>query len=524
MRIQLFKLAMLSAVGMIPYTVWSQENNYITSKFDFIPGEKVIFFDDFMSGEPGDFPVLWLTNGSGEVVTLSKYPGKWFHLTKEGYFMPEAREEFTENYTIEFDIIPSNSSGYEYVTGIEFMLLSGSLDEPGYGGQPGLAGLKVHPDAEYVSWNNWSEAREWQGESGTVTYIFKPDEKYHISIWVQKQRVRCYANETKILDIPRGLQANYNHNIFRIETSNDGQPLISNFRIAAGLSDMRNRLLKEGKYISYGILFDVNSDRLKPESFATIKAIADIMKEDPTLTLQILGHTDSDGDEVSNLDLSKRRALSVKNELVSKYGCEASRLQSDGKGESEPLAENTSAVGKAKNRRVEFLTVKSVPATGAPSPSLSATEQAMQISSKNVAPLSGKWAIDVQRCFSDDSTDFVAKDVILTIGVNAEQLLLDKAYTNAWSSEKVNESEKYSLVQATISDDGTYITRTTLLWNEGKQAMTVSSVASYKDAIVAHLNDTYSLADNGKTLMVHGHWSYPKTNTVRNVTTVYTKK
>jgi hypothetical protein len=155
--------------------VFSQESNYITSKFDFIPGEKVIFFDDFTAENTGDFPAQWLTNGSGEIVTSSKYPGKWFQLTKEGYFMPDAREEFTENYTIEFDMIPSNSSGNEYVTGLEIMLLSGSLDEPGYGGQPGQAGLKVHPDAENVSWSNWSEVREWQGDNGAVTYIFKPN-------------------------------------------------------------------------------------------------------------------------------------------------------------------------------------------------------------------------------------------------------------------------------------------------------------------------------------------------------------
>ena len=367
MKTRLLSSLLIFVIGIHTNFVHSQESNYITSKFDFIPGEKVIFFDDFTSESIGDFPALWLTNGSGEIVTSSIHPGRWFQLTKEGYFMPEAREDFTDNYTIEFDIIPSNTAGSDYVTGIEFMLLTGSLDEPGYGGQPGQAGLKVHPDAEYTSWNNWSEAREWQGDNGTVSYIFKPNERYHISIWVQKQRVRLYANETKILDIPRGLQANYKHNIFRIETSNDGQPLISNFRIAAGLSDMRNQLLKNGKIISYGILFDVNSDKLKPESYSTLKAIADILKEDPSLKLSIVGHTDSDGDEASNLDLSKRRSLSVKKELTGKFACDAQRLETDGRGESEPLADNTTSIGKAKNRRVEFINIKT---TGACVPSV----------------------------------------------------------------------------------------------------------------------------------------------------------
>ncbi len=350
-----FALFCLALTGCFTSVSFSQENNYITSKFDFIPGEKVIFFDDFSVENIGDFPIQWLTNGSGEVVSSSKFPGRWFQMTKGGYFMPEAREDFTDNFTIDFDFVPMYAADEEYISGIDFFLLSGTLDPPGYGGQPGQAGMRIHPDVDHVTWGNWSEAREWQGDNGMVNYVFKPGEKYHISIWVQKQRVRFYSNETKFLDLPRGLQANYNHNIFRIETSDEALPIISNFRIAAGLSDLRNRLLTDGKIVSYGIQFDVNSDKLKPESFSTLKAIANIMAEDPSIKLKIVGHTDTDGDDVSNLDLSKRRGASVKNELVNKFSCDAARLETDGKGESEPVADNNSAMGKAKNRRVEFL-------------------------------------------------------------------------------------------------------------------------------------------------------------------------
>ena len=132
-------------------------------------------------------------------------------------------------------------------------------------------------------------------------------------------------------------------------------PIISNFRIAAGLPDMRNKLLNDGKIISYGIQFDVNSDKLKPESYSTLKEIADILKENPTIRIKIVGHTDSDGDDAMNLDLSKRRSVSVKNELVNKFGIDAGRLETDGKGKSEPIAHNNSAVNKARNRRVEFI-------------------------------------------------------------------------------------------------------------------------------------------------------------------------
>ena len=355
MKRNLFSLLLFTGIVIITNHTFAQENNYIVSKYDFIPGEKIIFFDDFSAEYVGDFPAQWLTNGSGEIVTSVKFPGRWFQITKGGYYIPDASEDFTDNYTIEFDIVPLNLVNSETMVGTKFFLLSGTLSSPGYGAQPGQAGIKIQPDYENVFWNNWSEALEWQGDQGSVLYTFKSAEKYHIAFWVQKQRVRLYANETKVLDVPRGLQAGYKYNIFRIESTDETNPIISNFRIAAGLSDMRNKLLKDGKIISYGIHFDVNSDKLKPESYSTLKEIADILKENPSINIQIVGHTDSDGDEASNFDLSKRRAISVKNELANKFGIAPERLSIDGKGESEPLASNDSAVNKAKNRRVEFI-------------------------------------------------------------------------------------------------------------------------------------------------------------------------
>jgi outer membrane protein OmpA-like peptidoglycan-associated protein len=86
-----------------------------------------------------------------------------------------------------------------------------------------------------------------------------------------------------------------------------------------------------------------------------MKEIATILKENPAVKIKIIGHTDSDGDDAKNLDLSKRRSISVKNALVNEYGIEALRLDTDGKGETEPISDNTTAEGKAKNRRVELI-------------------------------------------------------------------------------------------------------------------------------------------------------------------------
>ncbi len=135
----------------------------------------------------------------------------------------------------------------------------------------------------------------------------------------------------------------------------DGAAMVTNIRIAVGAPDMRNKLITEGKLVTYGIYFDVNKDVVKPESYGTLKEIAAILNEIPDVKVKIVGHTDSDGADAANLDLSKRRAASVKNELVKSFGVNGDRLESDGLGETQPVAPNDTPANKALNRRVEFI-------------------------------------------------------------------------------------------------------------------------------------------------------------------------
>ena len=122
-----------------------------------------------------------------------------------------------------------------------------------------------------------------------------------------------------------------------------------------GAPDTRNKLLTQGKWATNGILFDVNSDRIRGESYGTLKEVAGVLTENADLKVQIVGHTDSDGEAPANLDLSRRRAASVKTALVSEFKIDASRMDTDGKGESEPADKANTSAGKANNRRVEFI-------------------------------------------------------------------------------------------------------------------------------------------------------------------------
>ena len=91
------------------------------------------------------------------------------------------------------------------------------------------------------------------------------------------------------------------------------------------------------------------------ESGSVLKEIATILQENPTVRVKIIGHTDSDGADAANLSLSQKRAIAVKTALSSFYGIDASRIETDGKGESVPLNKNANASEKAQNRRVEFI-------------------------------------------------------------------------------------------------------------------------------------------------------------------------
>jgi OOP family OmpA-OmpF porin len=325
------------------------------SKYDFTPGEKVIFYDDFSEAAVGDFPAGWNTNATGEVVTTNLFSGKWFKMTGKGSIALDEGVKLPDNYTIEFEVVPHPSGNDFENLDFGFYLYSAAnpkdLNEGG--AVPGKVGIKLKFGSQ-CSYSAYNE-EGYTMEGSLDEPVLKADNKYRLSFWVQKTRLRVYLDQEKIFDLPKVLTPGYQYNMMRFEIWDAGDPMITNFRVASGLPDMRNKLLTEGKLVSYGIYFDVNKDIVKPESYGTLKGIADVLKENPDVRIRIVGYTDSDGSEAANLDLSKRRGAAVKNEMVKSFGIDASRLESDGLGETKPVAPNDTPVNKALNRRVEFI-------------------------------------------------------------------------------------------------------------------------------------------------------------------------
>ena len=101
------------------------------------------------------------------------------------------------------------------------------------------------------------------------------------------------------------------------------------------------------------VSFDVSSAAIRPAMRSVLDPFANSLRDDPNARINIIGHTDSTGSEATNNPLSVDRAQSVRDYLVSR-GVAGTRVETAGRGEREPVADNTSDVGRAKNRRVEI--------------------------------------------------------------------------------------------------------------------------------------------------------------------------
>jgi OmpA-OmpF porin, OOP family len=341
------------------------------SKFDFIPGDKILAYNDFSTDAVGDFPTAWNTNSTGEVVNVSSKEGHWLMLVKQGKFIPEYIKSLPDNFTFEYDLVCNDKFSY-YSPALSIYFLTGKNGKAAFDNSfiisDKRSGVKIslHPTDGL---NNGGEGKTESFENGesflknqintTQFHTSSGIKNVHVSIWRQKQRLRVYLNEEKIFDLPKAFPEGktYNTALFEIwgDMKDQDRYLLGNIKFAAGLPDTRSKLIIEGKYTTSGILFDVNSDKIKPQSYGVLKDIANVLNENSSVNVKIVGHTDSDGNASANMDLSERRAEAVKASLIKDFGIDASRLQTDGKGASQPIDSNSTTEGKANNRRVEFI-------------------------------------------------------------------------------------------------------------------------------------------------------------------------
>lgn len=326
---------------------------------DFVPGNVVIFKDNFTKDQQGDFPVAWDTNGGGEITLINSE--KWMRLGGRSTYIPMTKETLPENYTVEFDLLTSGLDGKTSSQAFISLLLE---DNTGFTKAKDWCVVELSP-CQFIGNQGVIEKvengkRQLRNQVGK-DYRNTINGKSHISIAVNKTRMRVWLNENKLIDIPRLVPAKAN--VFKIavrglrDEAGKDDVFIANFSLAKTGEDNRSKLITEGRLTTNAILFESGSATLKSESYPTIREIAKVLEDNPNVQIKIIGHTDSDGPEGGNDTLSQKRAEAVKAAMQNAYGIDSVRMQTDGMGERQPIATNNSPQGKAQNRRVEFIKI-----------------------------------------------------------------------------------------------------------------------------------------------------------------------
>jgi OmpA-OmpF porin, OOP family len=331
-----------SAAGSIPAAATDASGQPIltATKIDFIPGEKTVFFDDFSDMASDEPPPHWKVRGDGPVDLRTGGGVHELTITKNDDLY-SSKFSFPTNFTVEIEAVAYKGSSNNAV-----YFLDASGDYKAH------FSYNVRDDGTLQIDAN--DSKEDIG-SGTARFTFgKP---FTFAVWAQQGRVRVYVDGTRVVDanqtqIPALAGGIRLHSDFY---GGSGPIGIRSVRVAESAPDFSKVLATTGKYVTHGIYFDTDSDKLKPESAPVIKQAAAALEKNPNLKLEIDGATDSTGNAQHNQELSQKRAEAVRGVLIAQFGVDAGRLTAAGLGASKPIASNDTPEGRAQNRRVEFV-------------------------------------------------------------------------------------------------------------------------------------------------------------------------
>lgn len=330
------------------------------SQYNFSPGDKIIFQDDLTGEDNGEFPSRWdLIKGSAENATFENENIINFEnnsiitpLMKTDKYLPEV---FTIEFDAYFDEQKMDSDVYHQIYKLRFWNGDSYIKIPPNIGM--YNPIIVYRYGATLSGKINGAKKEFEGFEESL----KEEQPLwrHIAIAFNKRSLKVFVDQYRALNIPN---LGFKPKMVSIEAYRNTyikEPYvraIKNIRIAEGGKKLYDRIMADGKFVTRGILFDVNKATIKPESMGVLNEVVTMMQEHTDLNFSIEGHTDSDGGDAYNLQLSQKRAASVKQALVS-LGIDTSRLETKGLGESVPVSDNSTPEGKANNRRVEFIKI-----------------------------------------------------------------------------------------------------------------------------------------------------------------------
>lgn len=361
----LLGLTLSTSVSLAQSNNGADDANFAAyNNFDFTAGTKVLFFDDF-SAALSKWKVVEF-DASDEVEkpgikNITNDATAWFKTPRKGLFFPINVKTLPEEFTIEFDMWADTEKMSEMEGGLNVIFAATKANREEFSihfDESPQIQLDIHPSLELLYCIALKQAGSDDRllDKKQIKNGWNIGKSHRVSISRSKTHIRLYINEKKFIDLPNGLPSKGIYTLI-LSTNMWGDGLyISNFRLAEALNIVP-KFNPEGKFVTNAIYFNVNSALIKPESWPALKQAAEVIKSAQG-NITIIGHTDSDGNDEANLTLSKKRAESVKETLIKNFGISASKLSTDGKGESAPIDKNNTPEGKANNRRVEFVLAK----------------------------------------------------------------------------------------------------------------------------------------------------------------------
>ncbi len=304
--------------------------------YDFIPGDRTLFYDDFSDDQTGNLPSHEdVTSGNATVAELDGR--KYFRTTTGATFTITLPAALPQRFTIEATYRnPNNVHPLDFQIGDEHAVHVWCLqDEAGIDGE-GASGSK-----------NASETAKGIGAADFVSCRFMFDGGY----------VKAYLNEQRLAQL-NGLVFSRGRTItVTVPESGEetGGTLLAGIRVAEGGKKLYDALATSGRVATHGILFATGSAEIRGESTPTLQEIGEMLSAHPELKLLIEGHTDNVGSAAANQALSEQRAAAVKQYLIAHFRIDPSRLSTKGYGDSRPVASNDTAQGRQQNRRVELV-------------------------------------------------------------------------------------------------------------------------------------------------------------------------